>query len=136
MHGGVYYVYWFCPQPNGDRFSVRQRLCADCFAINVEAMLTPLDVDDLTCSACGISVESDVYPMYATWSTKGQDKTRGQMALCEDHQLELKARASKNSLVLEDRYINGPDIAVARGAPSTDAVYQALGRLDPGTRRA
>lgn len=133
MHGAVYYVYWFAPPRDGGRFSYRQRLCTDCFAINVEALLTPDDVEDLTCSACGISVEMDVYPLYATWATKGTDKTRGQMALCEEHQLELKVRASKDALELPERYLDARDLA-AIAPVSAGATFQAVGRTDPGVK--
>lgn len=129
---GVNHVYWFAPGRSGDVFRVRQRLCDDCLATNVGALLTDEGAETLTCSACGISVEDDVYPIYVTWYAKREGATRGAMALCEEHQLELKVRAAKDATQLEDRYIETPDQVVAGVTPHPSAVYAALGRTDVG----
>lgn len=131
---GVCHTYWFAPSRGPDVFRVRQRLCVDCVSTNVESLLTPPDAELLTCSACGISVEDDVYAVYVTCYRKGNDPVRGAMALCEPHQIELKARASKGSLELPDRLVDVPDLPVAT-TPSAPTVYASLGRLDPGLKR-
>lgn len=130
---GVAHVYWFAPSHGPDVFRVRQRLCYDCLATNVQALLTPADVEDLTCAACGISVEEDVFPVYLTYYVKGEEPTRGAMALCEEHQLEIKVRAAKDALDLPDRYIDSVDMATVAAVPAPQ-VYSALGRQDPGVK--
>jgi NMD protein affecting ribosome stability and mRNA decay len=119
---GACHVYWFAPSRTGDVFRVRQRLCEDCLATNVVALLTPEDQEELTCSACGIDVEQDVYPIYVTWFVKQEGATRGAMALCEEHALELP-----------DRYVEAPDRVVASAGPARD-VFLAVGRPDPGIK--
>jgi NMD protein affecting ribosome stability and mRNA decay len=135
MIDGVNHVYWFAPTPGAQAFRVMQRLCTDCLAVNVESLLTPEDADLLTCSACGINVEEDVYPIYVTWYTKGNSALRGSMALCEEHQLELKVRAANGATELPDRYIETPDQVVAQPAPPATVVYAALGRADYAKNR-
>jgi hypothetical protein len=131
---GIAHVYWFAPSRDGDVFRVRQRLCEDCLAANVTALLTPPDAEELTCSACGISVDEDVFPIYLTWYVKREGAVRGAMALCEEHQLEIKVRAGKDALQLPDRAIETPDLGVAEIASHAAAVYSALGRRDPGIK--
>lgn len=149
---GVAHVYWFAPSRQGDVFRFRQRLCIDCLATNVTALASDEHVDELTCSACGISVEHDVFPIYFTYYLKGHEAERGAMALCEEHQHELKLRAAMGALELEDRYINEADARVteARPAPyvvsrmssagstiphrSAEDTFRGLGRLDPGPK--
>jgi NMD protein affecting ribosome stability and mRNA decay len=126
-------VYWFAPVRGSDVFRVRQRLCPDCVATNIEALLTPQDAESLTCSACGISVEDDVFPVYVTWYPEKSEAARGAMALCEEHQLELRVRASQDALELPDRYVELPDRIVASATPATE-VFKAVGRVDPGLR--
>lgn len=58
------------------------------------------------------------------------------MALCEEHNLEMKVRASKDALTLEDRMIDAPDTRVAYPSPSGPATFTALGRLDPGVKHS
>lgn len=135
MGPGWAHVYWFAPSRTGNVFRVRQRLCNDCYAVNVLALTTPPDVEELTCSACGIDVEDDVYPIYITCYVKGQEPFRGAMALCEEHQLELKVRADRDSLALPDRYLDTADAPVFQSPPA-EAVYRALGRVDPRPNRA
>jgi hypothetical protein len=68
-----------------------------------------------------------------TWYPNKSDAQRGAMALCEEHQLELRVRASKDALDLPDRYVEPADQVVAAPAPPS-IVYDALGRRDPGRR--
>lgn len=131
--GKLNHVYWFAPNREGEVFRVRQRLCEDCLAVNVGALLTPEDQELLTCSACGISVEDDVYPVYLTWYPEHKLAVRGAMALCEEHQLEIKVRASQGALELPDRYVEAPDRVVAAPTPALEA-FRAVGRLDPGVK--
>jgi hypothetical protein len=146
-------VYWFAPLRNGDVLRVRQRLCPDCVAANIEALLAPLDAETLTCGACGISVEDDLYAFYLTYYPPKAGPVRGAMALCEEHHLELRLRASMNSTVLEDRMLDrvdaltmvaeppatvvrpGSTVNAPRAHPSAETVYRGLGRVDPGIKR-
>jgi hypothetical protein len=145
-------VYWFAPLRNGDVLRVRQRLCPDCVATNIEALLAPPDAETLTCGACGINVEDDLYAIYLTYYPPKAGPIRGAMALCEEHHLELRLRASMNSTVLEDRMLDAVDavtmvpepptavvrlgsaVDAARAHPSAEAVYRGLGRVDPGIK--
>lgn len=131
---GYAHVYWFAPTRSPEVFRVRQRLCYDCLATNVDALLTPDDAETLTCSACGISVEDDVYAVYVTYYRRGENAFRGAMALCEEHQLEIKVRAAKDASELPDRYVEAPDLAVATPVSATEALH-ALGRQDQVRRR-
>jgi hypothetical protein len=132
---GVSHVYWFAPGRDGGVFRYRQRLCLACLAVNVLALTTPEDAETLTCSACGISVDDDVWPIYMTWYVKRGGATRGAMALCEQHQLEIKLRAAKDATPLEDRDIEARDSVVGKPmAPASD-VFSSLGRIDPGLKR-
>jgi NMD protein affecting ribosome stability and mRNA decay len=130
---GVHHTYWFIPSRHADAFRVRQRLCSTCLAVNVDALLTPPDAETLTCSACGISVEDEVFPVYVTWYDGDKIAHRGAMALCEQHQLELKVRADMNALDLPDRYVEEVDRAVTAPLSAT-AIIHSVGRADPGRK--
>ena len=128
--GHLSHVYWFAPLRDSSVFRVRQRLCPDCLATNLEALLTPQESETLTCSACGISVEDDVWPIYVTWYPHKNEAQRGAMALCEEHNQELRVRAAQNALELPDQMVQIPDVVVATHLPA-EAVYASLGRVDP-----
>ena len=115
--GTLRHVYWFAPLRGDDVLRVRQRLCPDCYAANLVALLTPLDCETLTCSACGISIEDDVHAIYVTHYPNRDVAERGAMALCEVHFDELRERISRNALELPDRYLDETDVVSFDAAP-------------------
>lgn len=131
--GDIAHVYWFAPVREADVLRVRQRLCPECVQANIESLLSPPDAESLTCPACGISTEDDVYPVYVTYYPSKSGAVRGAMALCEVHQLEVRLRASKDALDLPDRFVETPDQVVSEPA-TTSGVFRALGRRDPGVK--
>jgi hypothetical protein len=128
---GVHYVYWFAPSRVADVFRVRQRLCDDHLHLNVYALLTPESAETLTCSACGISVDDDVFPIYVTIWGKEKEPERGAMALCEEHQQELKVRAAMGATILEDRDAPSIEHIERESHVAAREVYTAMGRKDP-----
>jgi hypothetical protein len=131
--GYLSHVYWFAPLRDASAFRVRQRLCPDCLSANLESLLSPLDGDVLTCPACGISTEDDVFPVYVTWYPPKADAQRGAMSLCEQHNLDVRLSASQGATELAERDIPLPDRPVAAAVPAS-AVFSAIGRLDPGLK--
>jgi hypothetical protein len=131
--GDLRHVYWFAPVRGADVLRVRQRLCPDCLAATVEALLTPPEAETLTCSACGISVEDDVFPIYLTWFPDKKKSERGAIALCEPHNVELRQRIQLGATVLPDRDIDPVDQVLAQPI-SAYAAFSALGRVDPGPK--
>lgn len=127
-------MYWFAPLRTGEVLRTRQRLCPDCLAANLEALLTPPEVDALTCSACGIDVEEDLHAVYVTYYPPKAGAVRGAMALCEEHALEVRVRARINALDLPDRMVEPADRVFSEPV-SVEATYRALGRVDPGVKR-
>jgi len=55
------------------------------------------------------------------------------MALCEEHHLEVRVRASQDAVPLEDRFIDLADRIVASPTPAIEA-FRAVGRIDPGVK--
>jgi hypothetical protein len=152
MVSGTNHVYWFIVNTQTEPTRLRQRLCDDCFAANVLAMLTPEAQDDLTCPACGMSTMNDVFPIYVTYYQHRSAAERGAMALCAEHNQELSLRAHMNATELEDRYLDSTDTQLLAPASATDRVvrvgpparptpqipadqlFRSLGRRDPGPK--
>lgn len=123
--GALRHVYWFAPLRNAEVLRVRQRLCPDCLGANLSALLTPLESEALTCSACGIGVEDDVRAIYVTWYPDGKTLERGAIALCESHFQEMRERITLNALELPDRYLDETDLVSFRADPPVPLSYPA-----------
>jgi len=109
------------------RTSVRQRLCVQCFAVRVLAYDNDVDAEsDLTCVACGISVEEDLRILYCTAYVPGSGPLRFQFPFCDEHLLAMQAMCRESAIVLGERESMLGGQAPQREAPSL-AAWRALG---------
>jgi hypothetical protein len=127
--GRLTHVYWFSPNHGEAAFRVRQRLCSGCLAERVTSWLSPEDAETLTCPACGISVEDQVFAVYVTYYEDPQQASRGAMSLCEQHYIHCINGATEGAMTLPDRYLEEPDRALTVPRPSADEVLHSMGRV-------
>lgn len=98
---------WYAP--SGGRVAYRQRLCTTCYCTNILPLDKPVDMDNLTCPACGVSTEHDMDAMYATVYIPGQGRSQFEFPLCTSCAVELQARAQEGGTRLENRgAVEGP----------------------------
>lgn len=133
--GALTHVYWFMPRADGTTLRKRQRLCSECYETWVVALLTPDDVDSLTCPACGISTDEGVDPIYVTYYPPRSGSEKGAMAFCAACAIEARLRACHNADDLPDRYVDSVDMTVFPDVPPK-TTFTDLGRQDPGQKHA
>ena len=113
---------WAWWRADNARVAFRQRLCTACFAMTV----APLEVNtrefEQTCPACGIDTTQDMDPVYCTTFVPNVGRVRLEMPTCAPCAVELRNRAQKGAVRLEDR----SDPAEGRG-PQTDDAWAGLG---------
>jgi hypothetical protein len=94
---------------DGHRTAWRQRLCTQCYCTNVLPLDKPIDFDQLTCPACGISTEHDMDPVYVTVYVPGAGKQQFEWPTCPSCAVTVRARAQEGATKLEDRQpVEGP----------------------------
>jgi len=99
---------WAWYRADGQRTAYRQRLCTTCFCTTVLPLDKPLDLDELHCPACGESTQHDMDPVYATVYIPGSGKQQFEFPTCPACAAELRTRAQKGAVKLEDRPVGGP----------------------------
>lgn len=115
---------WAWWTAGNDRLAYRQRLCMDCFVVNI----CPLEVAtrdfSTTCPCCGIDTAGDMDPVYLTVFVPTVGPVRMEMATCAVHAAELRIRAQQGATRLEDREASSGGLG-----PQTDATdaWSSLG---------
>lgn len=125
--GYLAHTYWFAPNHGEAAFRVRQRLCSSCLQERVLGWLSPEDAESLTCPACGISVEDQVFAVYVTYYPSKGETARGAMSLCEPHYQTCINGATEGALTLPDRMIPEPDVLLASTRVSGADVMHSMG---------
>jgi hypothetical protein len=120
-------VTWAWYRVDGQRTAYRQRLCTACFCQNLLPLDKDADFDDLRCPACGISVNTDMDPCYATAFIPGSGRKQFELPTCAACAVPLRVRAQEGATHLEDsKPVEGP----ATG-PSTvttrESYWEAVG---------
>jgi ribosomal protein S27AE len=98
---------WY--RADGQRVAWRQRLCTQCYCTNILPLDKPVDFDNLTCPACGISTEHDMDPTYVTVYVPGAGKNQFEWPTCSACAVKVRGRAQEGAVKLEDRQsVEGP----------------------------
>lgn len=111
---------WAWYVSNGERVAYRQRLCTACFCANVLPLNKPMDFEALTCPACGISVEHDMDPVYATAFPPGSGRMQFEFATCAPCAVDVRNRAQQGAARLEGMESRG-----ASASPSTPTTRES-----------
>jgi len=112
----------------GDRAAWRQRLCTACFCSNV----LPLDKDldfaaGLTCPSCGISTEHDMDACYITAYLPGSGKLSLEIPSCAACAVDIRLRAQKGGVKLENRGVEGPSGSGPSTPPTRESYWASIG---------
>jgi hypothetical protein len=108
-------VTWAWYRADGQRVAYRQRLCTSCYLSAVQPLDVEPNFDELTCPACGMSVEHDMDPCYATAFLPGMGRVQLEIASCASCAVTIRQRAQEGAERLEDRpRVEGPE-----SSPST-----------------
>jgi len=115
---------WAWYNADGHRVAWRQRLCTACFCSTVLPLDKDLDfANGLTCPGCGISVEHDMDPIYATFFLPGSGKSQLEIPTCAACAVNIRSRAQKGALRLEDRKVEGQGVSQGPSTPTTRESY-------------
>jgi len=115
---------WAWYSADGHRVAWRQRLCTSCFCSTVLPLDKDLDfVNGLTCPSCGISVEHDMDPIYATFFLPGSGKSQLEIPTCAACAVNIRSRAQKGAQKLEDRRVEGQGDSQGPSTPTTRESY-------------
>jgi hypothetical protein len=97
-------VTWAWYRADAHRVAWRQRLCTNCFCINVLPLDKELDfINGLTCPACGINTDHDMDAVYVTAYLPGRGKIQLELPTCGPCAASVRERAQAGAEKLEDR---------------------------------
>jgi len=119
-------VTWAWLRADRRRVAWRQNLCIDCFSAYVLALDTEQAPEGaLTCPGCHMGVTDELDPVYCTAYVPHTGKVRFEIPTCGACAVEVRNKALRHAVQLEDR--EPESRGQAPGAPSPVSAWAALG---------
>jgi len=96
-------LYWAWTRADRRRVAYLQKLCLDCFRLQVADIASRAQEPVLMCPACGIDTVDDHDDVFVTICVPGFDKLASEWPLCGPCAVEVRNRAILGASRLEDR---------------------------------
>jgi hypothetical protein len=120
-------VTWAWWRADNVRTAHRQRLCVDCYIMNVAGLDSAAREEPLNCPSCHTDPDDQMDPTYVTSFIPGIGPVRLELATCAPCAVEVRNRALVGAVKLDDR---PAEFGGQNPGPQTDSsleVWRALG---------